>query len=85
MNRSSKGGNDFLQLEEIEEFGEQTRPAIGNDVIDALREVGLSLGEGDRRPHRVAAPGALSRVDVRPDEGAPLLCAGRPPARAHVA
>jgi hypothetical protein len=38
---------DFLQLDEIEEFGErQARPAIGNDVIDALREIGLSLGEG---------------------------------------
>lgn len=50
MNRSSKGGNDFLQLEEISELGEQTRPAISNDVIDALREVGLSLGEGTDDP-----------------------------------
>lgn len=50
MNRSSKGGNDFLQLEEISEFGEQTRPTISNDVIEALREVGLSLGEGTDDP-----------------------------------
>jgi len=50
MDRSSRDGLDFLQLEEVAEFGEQAGPMIGNDVIEALREIGLSFGEGTDDP-----------------------------------
>ncbi len=43
MDRSSRDGMDFLQ--DVAEFGEETRPAISNEVIEALREIGLSFGE----------------------------------------
>ena len=49
MNRSSRD-EVFVQLEEIAELNEPVQPAISNDVIEALRDVGLSLGEGTDDP-----------------------------------